>query len=134
MVVNLLHALSAWAVPVMIVLIPLYALISAFRWVDTYQGILDPNFASAFAVFLTRQAVGTVPMDLIDAARIDGASELRIFGQHVMPLSLPSLAALATLEFTYTRAGQAGHGLLKRGAGQKASVASAFWRHAVNGV
>src|SRR5207249_8144525 len=52
--------------------------LAKFNWVDTYAGILAPNFASAFGVFLIRQAIKNIPMDLIDAARIDGAGEVRI--------------------------------------------------------
>jgi multiple sugar transport system permease protein len=60
-----------------------------------------PQGASAFAIFLLRQYMTTVPNDLLDAARIDGASEFRIYAQIVMPLCRPALAALAIFSFSF---------------------------------
>ena len=70
-------------------------------WLDSYWGLIIPQGASAFAIFLLRQYMTTVPNDLLDAARIDGASEFRIFAQIVMPLCRPALAALAIFSFSY---------------------------------
>jgi multiple sugar transport system permease protein len=70
-------------------------------WLDSYWGLIIPQGASAFAIFLLRQYMRTIPNDLLDAARIDGASELRIWGQIVMPLCRPALAALGIFTFTY---------------------------------
>jgi multiple sugar transport system permease protein len=70
-------------------------------WLDSYWGLIIPQGASAFAIFLLRQYMQTIPNDLLDAARIDGASEFRIYGQIVMPLCQPALAALAIFTFTY---------------------------------
>jgi len=94
-----LLTLATLMVPVQVTSVALYVFLARLGWVDTYQGILAPNFASAFAVFLTRQAVGTVPMDLIDAARIDGAGEVRIVLRVVAPLIKPVLAAVTMLLF-----------------------------------
>src|SRR3954454_11747600 len=71
-------------------------------WLDSYWGLIIPQAASAFAIFLLRQYMRTIPNDLLDAARIDGASELRIWAQIVMPLCLPALAALGIFTFTYS--------------------------------
>jgi multiple sugar transport system permease protein len=70
-------------------------------WLDSYWGLIVPQAASAFAIFLLRQYMTTIPNDLLDAARIDGASELRIYAQIVMPLCRPALAALAIFSFSY---------------------------------
>ncbi|OFX27180.1 MAG: hypothetical protein A2Z07_02015 [Armatimonadetes bacterium RBG_16_67_12] len=94
-----LLTLGTLMVPVQVTSVALYVFLAKLRWVDTYLGILAPNFASAFAVFLTRQAVQTVPVDLIDAARIDGAGEIRIVLRVVAPLIKPVLAAVAMLLF-----------------------------------
>ena len=71
--------LSTLMVPVQVTSVALYILLSRISWVDTYAGILAPNFASAFGVFLLRQAVRQIPGELIEAARIDGAGEWRTF-------------------------------------------------------
>lgn len=70
-------------------------------WLDSYWGLIVPQAASAFAIFLLRQYMTTIPNDLLDAARIDGASEFRIYAQIVMPLCRPALAALAIFTFSY---------------------------------
>ena len=70
-------------------------------WLDSYWGLIIPQGASAFAIFLLRQYMQTIPNDLLDAARVDGASELRIYAQIVMPLCRPALAALGIFTFTY---------------------------------
>lgn len=70
-------------------------------WLDSYWGLIIPQAASAFAIFLLRQYMTTIPNDLLDAARIDGASEFRIYAQIVMPLCRPALAALAIFTFSY---------------------------------
>jgi multiple sugar transport system permease protein len=71
-------------------------------WLDSYWGIITPQAVSTWAIFWLRQYMKGLPDDLIDAAKIDGASELRIYGQVVLPLSKPALAATAIGTFTYT--------------------------------
>ena len=70
-------------------------------WLDSYWGLILPQGASAFGIFLLRQYMKSIPDELLDAARVDGASEFRIYGQIVMPLCRPALAALAIFTFTY---------------------------------
>ena len=70
-------------------------------WLDSYWGLIIPQGASAFGIFLMRQYMKTIPDDLLDAARVDGGSEFRIFAQIVMPLCRPALAALGIFTFTY---------------------------------
>ncbi|WP_043649465.1 carbohydrate ABC transporter permease [Chitinilyticum litopenaei] len=66
-------------------------------WVglDSYFGAMAPNFAGAFGIFLMKQAFEAIPQDLIDAARVDGASEMQILWKVMVPVTTPSLAALA---------------------------------------
>jgi multiple sugar transport system permease protein len=70
-------------------------------WLDSYWGLIIPHAASAFTIFLLRQYMQTIPNDLLDAARVDGASEFRIYAQIVMPLCVPVLAALSIFIFSY---------------------------------
>lgn len=70
-------------------------------WLDSYYGLILPGAVSAFGIFLLRQYMASIPDSLIEAARIDGASQFRIFWQIVLPLSTPALAATAIFTFTY---------------------------------
>jgi multiple sugar transport system permease protein len=70
-------------------------------WLDSYYGLILPQAASAFGIFLMRQYMKSIPDDLLDAARIDGGGEFRIFAQIVMPLCRPALAALGIFTVTY---------------------------------
>ena len=73
-------------VPIEVTFVPLYNIISNFGWIDTYQGLIVPRLASAFGIFLMRQFFISLPKDLEDAARIDGASEIRHLPEdHVAP-------------------------------------------------
>ena len=91
--------LSAMMIPVVIILIPRFLLIHALGWVDTYQGVVSTEIISIWGIFLLRQFFLTIPRDLEDAARIDGASEFTIFWRIVLPLSKPALATLAVISF-----------------------------------
>lgn len=70
-------------------------------WLDSYWGLIAPGAVSTWGIFWLRQYMKGLPDDLIDAAKLDGASEFRIYGQIVMPLSKPALAAAAIGTFTY---------------------------------
>jgi multiple sugar transport system permease protein len=70
-------------------------------WLDSYWGLIAPNLASPFSIFLLRQYMKSIPDELIDAARIDGAGHFRIFWRIVLPLSKPALAALAIFTFQF---------------------------------
>ena len=72
---------------------------NVFHYYDTLLALILPNITSAFNIFLLRQAFKTVPNDLIDAARIDGASELRVWMQIMLPIVRPSLATVAIFSF-----------------------------------
>lgn len=70
-------------------------------WLDSYWGLIVPQAATAFGIFLMRQYMKSIPDDLLDAARVDGATEFRIYWQIVMPLCRPALAALGIFTFSY---------------------------------
>jgi multiple sugar transport system permease protein len=70
-------------------------------WLDSYWGIIMPNLVSGFGVFLLRQYMKSIPDELLDAARIDGAGHFRIYWKVVLPLSRPALAALAIFTFQF---------------------------------
>lgn len=89
--------------PYQILMLPVFQLANELNLYDTYWILIifHTAFQLGFCTFVLRNFIRTIPGEIFDAARIDGASEFRIWGQHVIPLSLPSLAALATLEFTW---------------------------------
>ncbi len=86
-------------VPSSVTLVPLFVLMSKLGLVNSYAAVILPFAAGAFGVFLMRQFMMGVPRDLLDAARIDGAGEWRIFWRIVLPLSKPALAALGIFQF-----------------------------------
>jgi multiple sugar transport system permease protein len=92
--------LATLMVPQAVIVIPLFLMMSAFGWIDTYQGLIVPVAFSSFGTFLLRQFFLTIPQELEDAARIDGASHLRILLTIILPLSLPALGLLALFTFT----------------------------------
>jgi multiple sugar transport system permease protein len=87
--------------PPIVTLIPLYRLVGYLHIDGTLAGVIVPNLANAFGIFLMRQFILGVPDELIDAARIDGASELRIVFSIIAPSVVPALAALALFAFVY---------------------------------
>jgi ABC-type glycerol-3-phosphate transport system permease component len=91
--------LSTLMVPVQVTSVALYVLLARIEWVDTYLGILAPNFASAFGVFMLRQGIKAIPVDLIEAARMDGAGEVRIVLTIIAPLLKTTLATVAMILF-----------------------------------
>ena len=80
-------------------MVPLFLIIKQLDWPNTYEGLIVPFLVDGFGVFPMRQYLKSIPNELIEAARIDGASELRIFFQIVMPLCKPALAALGVFTF-----------------------------------
>jgi multiple sugar transport system permease protein len=93
--------LATLMVPFQITLIPLFLTVFHLGWLDTYQGLVVPRATNAFGIFLLRQFFVTLPRELDDAARMDGAGEFRIYWQIILPLSLPALATLAVFHFMY---------------------------------
>ncbi len=93
--------LATIMIPFFVYLIPVFYVVSQLGWVDTYQGLIVPNIVTAFGIFLMRQYMLSLPDELLDASRIDGASEFAIYWRIVLPLVGPALGALAILAFVY---------------------------------
>jgi len=95
----LLLILSTLMLPLEVTLVPTFLVIHKFEWINTYQGIVAPLLIDAFGVFLMRQSMISIPKDYIEAARIDGAGELRILLQIIVPQCWPALSVLAIFSF-----------------------------------
>jgi alpha-1,4-digalacturonate transport system permease protein len=87
--------ISTLMVPISVILVPVFLVITNVGWNNNLLGIIIPAAATPTGVFMLRQYMLTIPDELIDAARIDGASEWRIYAQIVMPLAKPAVAVLA---------------------------------------
>lgn len=87
--------------PFQVTLIPLFRLLGDLDWINTYQGLIVPRATNAFGIFFLRQFFLSIPRDLEDAARMDGASEWRIYRRVILPLSVPALLTLGLFHFMY---------------------------------
>ena len=87
--------ISTLMVPLSVILVPAFLLITALGWNNQLIGIIIPTIGTPTGVFLLRQYMLTIPDELLDSARIDGASEWRIYWQVILPLAAPALAVLA---------------------------------------
>jgi multiple sugar transport system permease protein len=94
--------LATLMVPFQVVIIPTFLIVKTFGLIDTLGALILPNLASAFGIFMLRQFFRTLPIELEEAARIDGASRLGILLKIVLPLSGPALATLAVIMFMWT--------------------------------
>ncbi|MFF8771854.1 carbohydrate ABC transporter permease [Kitasatospora sp. NPDC015120] len=91
--------LSTLVVPDQVMLVPLFRMMMSFGLLDSYQGLILPGLCVPFAIFLMRQALSSMPDELLDAARVDGAGELRVLFGVVVPVMRPVLAALGIFLF-----------------------------------
>ncbi|MCA0394595.1 MAG: carbohydrate ABC transporter permease [Proteobacteria bacterium] len=91
--------LAALVVPAQVAMLPLFLLMKQLGLVNSYWGVIVPAMATVFGIFLVRQYARSIPDELIEAARIDGAGELRIFFQVVLPMLKPVLVTLAIFTF-----------------------------------
>ena len=91
--------LSTMMIPSQVTFVPTYLLLARIGWINTFRGIIVPNIANAFGVFLLRQFFQGIPRELEDAARIDGCGRLAIFLRVIVPLSGPALTALGIFRF-----------------------------------
>jgi multiple sugar transport system permease protein len=91
--------LATLMVPIQVTSVSLYILMAKFNWIDTFLGILAPDLASAFGMFLISQSIKGMPMDLIHAARIDGAGEIRIVLTIIGPLVKSVIATAGLILF-----------------------------------
>jgi multiple sugar transport system permease protein len=86
--------LSGLMIPFFVPLIPLYEMMVKFKWNNSYLSIIIPSLYTPLGVFLLRQYIYSIPVELFDAAQVDGANEFTIFFRIVLPLCMPALAAL----------------------------------------
>lgn len=91
--------LATMMIPVQVTMIPTYLILNGFKLTNTILGIALPTLVSGFSIFLFRQFMVTVPTEMLEAARLDGAGEFRTFWQIVLPTSKPILAVQAVLTF-----------------------------------
>jgi multiple sugar transport system permease protein len=105
--------LATLMVPYQVTIIPLFVIVrhiplfggndllgqGGIGWINSYWGLIMPGAVGAFGIFMLRQFFSTLPVELEDAARIDGASEFRIFWQIMLPLAMPAVATLAVFSF-----------------------------------
>jgi multiple sugar transport system permease protein len=94
--------LATLMVPFQVILIPTFLIVKQLGLVDSVGGLIVPNLCSAFGIFLLRQFFTTLPIELEEAARIDGTSRLGILFKIVLPLSLPALATLGIIQFMWS--------------------------------
>jgi len=92
-------ALATMMIPAQLTLIPLYTMMVKFGWVNSYLALIVPAMMSSYAVLLFRQFFLSIPQSLIEAARLDGCSDLRILFTIVYPLSKPAIMTVAILTF-----------------------------------
>lgn len=90
---------AALVVPAQVAMLPLFLLLRELHLVNTYAGVLVPYIASVFGIFLIRQYTLSVPTELLDAARVDGANELRVFAMVALPVMKPILVTMAAFTF-----------------------------------
>lgn len=93
--------LATMMVPQFIMLIPLYRMMNAFNLTNSYPGLILPNLANGFGIFLMRQFISGIPDDLLEAAQLDGASQWTILWRIVAPLLRPAAAALILFAFVF---------------------------------
>ena len=91
--------LSTLMIPGQVTLIPVFLIVKNLGWLNNYLALIVPALGDVFGIFLMRQFISTIPTELIDAARIDGCSEFRIYGQILLPLIKPALATLGIFVF-----------------------------------
>ena len=92
--------LGTLTLPIYVLIVPLYDMMVAFGWTNTYIALILPGAAQAIGVFLTRQYLLSIPDEILDSARVDGAGEWSVFWRIVVPLSWPVIAVMAILFFT----------------------------------
>ncbi len=93
--------LGTLMIPFFLRMIPLYIMMSNWGWLNSYQALIVPFLMSAYGIFLMRQFIQPLPYDLIDAARLDGATEFGIYWRIILPQCKPALAALGLFTFVF---------------------------------
>lgn len=93
--------LSSLMIPLPVTIIPIFIIIRQFGLLDTHWALIIPSFFSAFGIFLLRQFLLTIPQELEDAARVDGANIFTIYARIMLPLAAPGLVTLTIFAFNY---------------------------------
>lgn len=93
--------IATMMIPYPVTLVPIFFVFAKLGFYNTYAALIIPGIVSAFGIFLVRQYMETIPNDMLDAARVDGASDLQIFREIVFPTAVPVLSALAVFRFIY---------------------------------
>ena len=86
--------LASMMIPFFVILIPVFYIVKQLGWINNYGGLILPGIVSAYGIFMMRQFMLSIPDELLDAARIDGASEFRLYWQIVLPNTGPALVTL----------------------------------------
>jgi multiple sugar transport system permease protein len=94
-----LSIIGTMMVPGIVMLIPMFIILKAFGMIDTYSGLIVPKMVTAFGIFLMAQFFEAVPVEIEEAARMDGAGRFRAFFQVVLPLARPAIVALIIFSF-----------------------------------
>jgi ABC-type glycerol-3-phosphate transport system permease component len=94
--------ISTILIPLQTYIVPLYLLTWKLGWINTYQGLIFPLIIMSSGIFFLRQNIMSIPDELIDAARVDGATEWRVFRSVVLPLSISPIAAISIVNWVYT--------------------------------
>jgi ABC-type glycerol-3-phosphate transport system permease component len=94
--------ISTILIPLQTYIVPLYLLTWKLGWINSYQGLIFPLIIMSSGIFFLRQNIMSIPDELIDAARVDGASEWRVFLSIILPLSLSPIAAISIVNWVYT--------------------------------
>jgi multiple sugar transport system permease protein len=89
-------------IPAQVTMLPLFLMLNKMGLINTYMGVIIPGMASVFGIFLIRQFMQSIPDSLIEAARIDGATDFRIYRTLILPLCKPILITLAIITFMGT--------------------------------
>jgi len=95
-----IFVLGTLTLPIYILLVPLFGMMTDFGWTDSYLALILPFTAQAIGVFLARQQLLSIPNEILEAARIDGTSEWAIFTRIVVPLAQPAIAVMGIIFFT----------------------------------
>jgi alpha-1,4-digalacturonate transport system permease protein len=93
--------ISTLMIPIQVIMVPEFLIVAKLGWVNTWWGVLVPRAAEAFGLFMVRQFMVSIPDELIEAARLDGAGEFAIFRMVVLPLSWPVIAVLSIFTFMW---------------------------------
>ena len=93
--------ISTLMIPIQVIMVPEFLIVAKLGWVNTWWGVLVPRAAEAFGLFMVRQFMVSIPDELIEAARLDGAGEFTIFRKVVLPLSWPVIAVLSIFTFMW---------------------------------